>query len=128
MKRTPLTRKTPLRAKTQLRSKTRIKPVNRSRKSMAFERNYGDRGAKVREMECLLSGADPCGGAIQAAHVVARGMGGCNGDRRSLVPLCAHHHSEQGTIGIKSWQEHHGVDLKAEAARLAAELDDQGVD
>jgi len=35
------------------------------------------------------------------------------------------HHSEQHSIGIKTFQAKHGIDMVAEAARLAAELADE---
>ena len=117
-------------ARTEIKRSGRITPVNRERKAAKFERNFGDRGAAVREMTCLVVSAPgqrtPCRGAIQAAHAKARGMGGCGGDRRSLVPLCARHHADQGGIGILTWQRITGIDLIAEAERVAAELDGQG--
>ena len=93
-----------------------------------FARNYGERGAAIREMPCTVyQASDPpdlaCYGPVQAAHVIARGMGGCTSDRRSLVPLCMEHHRQQGNIGILSFQALYRVNLDVEAERIAIELD-----
>lgn len=97
-----------------------------------LERNYGDRGEAVRAMPCVVEREcvgllRACFGPIQAAHVTARGMGGCNGDRRSLVSLCAAHHRQQGDMGVKSFERLHEIDLTAEAERIAAILDECGI-
>jgi hypothetical protein len=118
--------------KTPLRRRKRVPAVNRERRARLHERNYGDRGEAVRKMLCTIAGrwlmrGRPCRGRIHAAHVVARGMGGHNGDRRQLIPLCADHHGEQGSIGVKSFAALYEVDLHAEAARIAVELDERGL-
>jgi len=65
-----------------------IPKVNRKRKAKLFERNFGDKADWVREQPCEVTGADPLGWKIEAAHVVhARGMGGCHGSKLDLVPL-----------------------------------------
>lgn len=107
--------------------RTAIKRVNRERRAAAFERNYGQRGGYVREMPCLLAAAGGCRDRIQAAHVKARGMGGCNGDRRSLIPLCGYHHALMGVSGIKTFSSRFSVDLPAAAQRIAEQLDAGGV-
>lgn len=111
----------------------RINPVNKARKAKAFARNFGDRGEYIREMCCLADSAkhgSPCSGPIQAAHVIARGMGGCKGDRRHLVPLCAIHHLEAGenrTSQREAFEAKYGIDLLAEAERIASLLDEKGI-
>src|SRR5438132_5124150 len=60
-------------------------------------------------------GDHTCWGPVQVCHVKSRGAGGS--DHRNVVPLCAGAHDEQGR-GIKSFERHWGLDLKAEAARL----------
>lgn len=123
-------KRTPLKTKTRLERKTRLKQVNPKRRARAFERNYGQRGDPIRAMQCAVrshsSSATRCSGRIEAAHVVARGMGGCNGDRRDLVPLCSGHHLEQGAIGILSFQRKYGIDLAGLAAALARQMDEAG--
>lgn len=77
-------------------------------------------------MPCLVCGTDEY---VQAAHARARGMGGVKGDRRDLVPLCPKHHMESGefrTSQRAAFEVRHGVDLVAEAARIAVELDERG--
>ena len=144
MKRSPMQRGKPL------ARGTRINPVNRKRKAATFARNFGDRGEAVRAMRCLVAVAML--GSIdrnasnawvysssycrppfetQAAHATARGMGGAKGDRRDLVPLCAKHHAEAGearTSARADFERRYSLDLQAEAARIAAELDDRGIE
>jgi len=73
--------------RTPLRRHTRVKPVNPERKAKLFERNFGDKAEWIREQPCEVTGADPLAWKIDAAHAKARGMGGCGGDKRDLVPL-----------------------------------------
>jgi hypothetical protein len=122
---------------------------NRARARALHARNFGERAEAVRAMDCLtgcrclvhshVSCDDGtwdehharCEGPTQAAHVIARGMGGAKGDRRQLVPLCARHHEEAGEGSWKdqqpskraAFEKRYGLDLKAEAERIAIELD-----
>ena len=153
MKRTPLKRDPEKTREWQRRSKTlkpgkglapgkgpkrtgRVRPVNRERRRKMHERNFGERAQVMRESQCLVHAhgtstdlaAIPCSGEVQAAHVRARGMGGCNGSRRDLVPLCAAHHRQQHEIGIRSFELLYELDLKEWAARIAADLDGQGIE
>lgn len=50
---------------------------------------------------------------IEAAHVIARGMGGCNSGWWWLVPLCQNHHQLQGDIQCEGVLESLNVDLVA---------------
>ena len=137
MKRSPLARKTPLRKR------------NPERRAAAYARNFGDRADAIRAMPCLACEVErslasggmtrilgmfaidfaPPRGAVQAAHVVARGMGGAKGDRRALVPLCAYHHGAAGegrTSQREDFERRYGLDLTAKAAELAEQLDREG--
>jgi hypothetical protein len=136
-----LQRKTPMKRGGPLRRKTWLTPVNRKRRKKMHERNFGERAKLVREMPCLAAPKDwsfdehngherQCSWPIQAAHVKARGMGGCGGDRRQLVPLCAKHHAEAGernTSQRAAFEERHGLDLQAEARRIAEHFDQMGI-
>lgn len=130
MKRSSIARKAPLQAKAKPARRKPLRKRNAKRAAAKFSRNYGTRGAAVREMPCLVpSRYRSCGGRVEAAHAVARGMGGVRGDRRSLVPLCTWHHicaSEARTEQRAEFERFHGLDLTAEAARIAAELDKAG--
>jgi len=99
-----------------------LKRSNPKRRKKLYEKQFGERGDRVREMPCLV-GSD-CSGPIQACHVVSRGAGGT---RRDLISLCSHHHHQQHQIGILSFQEHYGLDLRAEADAIAKALDAEGV-
>ena len=111
--------------------KTRLRSVNPERRARTFARNYGERGDPIRAMQCAVPGHSRsptrCWGRIEAAHVVARGMGGAHGDRRDLVPLCAGHHWEQTMTGIRRFQTKYGIDLTELAATLAAGMDEAGI-
>jgi len=104
-----------------------MKLANRARAAKKYVRNFGDRGHAVREMPCLLAAAGGCEGAIEAAHAVARGMGGARGDRRQLVPLCRHHHRASGSMGAVTFAARYRIDLVHEAVAIAAALDARGL-
>ena len=98
--------------------KRRAKPIpnrNPARRAKLFERNFGDHGAFIRARPCVVPGCKAT--PIQAAHVRARGMGGCGGDKRDLVPLCSSHHGEQE--GRTEWfGAKYSIDLHQIAAGL----------
>lgn len=115
-----LTRRAPMK-------RTWLKPRNDRRRAEMHARNFGLRGDAVRAMPCLVPG---CRRPTVAAHAKARKMGGCGGDRRELVPLCQPDHQEAGefrTSARAAFESRHGLDLVAEAARIAAELDQRGL-
>lgn len=116
----------------QRRSKP-LNPINRKQRAKKFKRNFGDRGEAVRSMICMVFGRGynqpksiACSGVIHAAHMTARGAGGCNGDRRDIGPLCAAHHTQQGSAGARTFDRLYSIDTRAEAGRIAIELDNQG--
>lgn len=148
MRRSPIRRGAPLERRTRLEPgapperrtrlapgapperRTRLRPVNPERRASRFARNYGEggkRGEAVRAMACLCAAHGGCARKIDAAHVTARGMGGCNSSARELVPLCRVHHDEQGRRGLADFEAMYGLELAAAAARIAAQLDDDGV-
>ena len=100
---------------------------NRKRAAKRYADNFGKRGDFVRAMPCLLLRTGRCAGLIEAAHAKARGMGGVNSDRRSLVPLCRWHHRKSHRIGAKTFAELYTINLSAEADRIARELDARGL-
>lgn len=80
----------------------------------------------VRSQVCVLWDRDPCtcGGyfdlitrryATRFCHVRTRRN---NGDVANGFPGCDKHHAEQHRVGIKTFQQRHGLDLKAIAAQL----------
>jgi hypothetical protein len=112
MMRTALARRTPLRSKSALRRSRPVKPVNRKRKTKRYARDFGDEADLVRAMPCLITGTTPS----EPAHVTSRGAGGGCFD---LVPLSPAMHRQQHEVGIESFQACHGLDLRAEADRIA---------
>ena len=68
--------------------------------------------AFVRTMPCLVCWRMPA----EAAHVRSRGAGG--NDVGNVVPLCHEHHMEQHTIGIRSFEQRHHVELAVVASAL----------
>lgn len=100
---------------------------NRKRRRVVYARNFGERADAVRAMPCLI---DAGHGLSVAAHAKARGMGGCKGDRRSLINLCQSCHVEAGeyrTSQRADFERKYGVDLVAESEWLAVELDRRGL-
>ncbi len=69
----------------------------------------------VRGQGCLIHDSR-CSSVWDVAHVVSRGAGGA--DRDNVVCLCRHHHEEQHRIGIKSFEQRYGVDLRRVAQDL----------
>jgi len=134
-----------LKRNTPLSRGGRIKPSNARRRKETFDRNFGERGAAVREMDCLCAQVlrdwsdsstmevPPkywCRGSVQAAHAIARGMGGRGGTKRDLVPLCAGHHDEAGERRGSQREDFEGryeLNLEAESLRVALELDGLGL-
>ena len=116
--------------RTRLNTTTPIKRTNPGRRKAAYERNFGDRAALVRAMPCLGAALGDCSGDIQAAHTTARKMGGAGGDRRCLVPLCAHHHAQSGekrTSMRAAFELRVGFNLEGRAEDIAIGFDEQGV-
>ena len=77
--------------------------------------------AWIRSHGCVVEG---CGErTIHVHHVRSRGAGGI--DEGNLVPLCVNHHvagpKAIHTIGRKTWEAYHGIDLAAAAAELWSE-------
>ncbi len=103
-----------------LRRNIPLRPVNAKRRRRLWLRNFGAKAEFIRSLPCL---ACPYPNKAEAAHVRARGMGGCNGSSVHLVPLCRGHHrfldDECGSPA--RFEEETGIDLMAEARRLEAE-------
>lgn len=113
-----------------LRTKTRINATNPERLARLRAQQFPERPA-VKPW-CLVAlklaeyrrkhgakqqpaGWFRCWGPVDPAHVVTRGAGGKADD---VVDLCRGHHREQEGRTAE-FEERYGVDLKAEAARLA---------
>lgn len=82
--------------------RTWLKRTNPERRAEAYERNYGAKADWIRAHPCLVPG---CWKFAQAAHAIARGMGGVKGDARVLVPLCFWHHAEASEHGTSARRE-----------------------
>ena len=117
-RRKPLERRTGITSRKQLNRKKTVKRKNARRSAKEFRRAYGsrERVRAVQAMPCVVCGALPS----ENAHVRSRGAGGGAAD---IVPLCMAHHREQHDVGIATFQERHSIDLAAEAARVASELE-----
>lgn len=119
-------RKTPLRSKAELartpmqrrrsglpRRQKEIPKRNAKRAKQRRERDFGEQAELARRSPCCACGSPP---PSEPAHVRSRGAGGTAKD---IAALCSSCHHEQHRHGIKTFQERHGVDLAAEAAKLA---------
>ena len=72
-----------------MKRKVGVAKVNPERKARLYARNFGEWAAEIRMMSCEVCGRVPTEAfPNEAAHTVARGMGGCGGDKRTLLPLC----------------------------------------
>lgn len=132
----------PPKRKTPMPRSGRVKPVNRERRDEKHARNFGAEAERVRAMPCLCSptlgrlaaarldwsttgpASMLCCGIVAAAHVTARGMGASKGGRVDLVPLCHVHHEEAGEARSPfraAFEQRYGLDLRAEADRIALE-------
>lgn len=91
-----------------------IRPVNSKRRARLYERNFGDKADMIRLEPCCVCG-DTRG--CDPAHVDARGMGGCKGDKSCLVPLCraCHHLFDVVAVTVAKFKELTGVDLVEQA-------------
>jgi len=104
---------------------------NAKRTRERHARNFGAEADAVRGMPCAclakigewrwgdgVLGEDwaLCKGAIEPAHIVSRGAGG---GRFDIVPFCSHHHADQHQHGIRTLAAGYGLDLRAEADRVA---------
>ena len=117
MKRTPLRRHTELRrGDSELargpgpKRKTEIRKVRPDRKRRLFVDQFGD-VARVRWFQMQECAVPLCGGwPSECAHVVSRGAGGTAED---IIPLCAHHHTEQHAVGVQTFAGTYHMDLAA---------------
>lgn len=90
---------------------------NAKRRAKLYKRNFGAYADLIREMPCCTCGAP---GPSEASHARARGMGGCGGSKRDLVPQCGPCHRAY-EAGKETFQRERGVDLAAIAAELWAQ-------
>jgi len=118
MKRSAIHRKTPLRAKESSKlvrrerlerrstighgaqAKSKLPAVNPANQKAAHMRNFDggiDHDRHICSLPCVwcdLEGIEQQS-ITQPAHIIARGMGGCNGAWFDQCPLCEHHHRAQ---------------------------------
>lgn len=115
--------------------RTRINPRNDDRAAEMRARNFPD--VPAASLFCFIAhelrrwrstnggkgkpiGWSDCWGPVGWAHVIhTRGMGGVGSNCDEVVPLCLGHHSEQEGA-TSAFEARYGVDLAAEAARIAA--------
>lgn len=97
-----------------MKKRKRVNPFNRERSKKKHGRNFGEYAVWIRMQPCIVCGTRT---QIQAAHMKSRGMGGCGGDKRHLLPLCyLCHHDE--TINGRGWLESEtGLDLRLECKK-----------
>jgi len=88
---------------------TRIAPINRARRKRLHARNFGPKAEWIRDQPCEVTGVcRDFGSRIVAAHMVARGMGGCGGDSTHLVPLEWSVHSDFDTYTEAQFEARYG--------------------
>lgn len=102
-----------------LKQKTRMKQRNAKRKGHMFPKNVDEPyRAWIRSLPCFVwtGCVGRKWGWTEAAHVKTRGSGGT--DRNNLVPLCHAHHAEQHAVGIRQFEQRHGLSLRTVARQL----------
>lgn len=139
MKRTELTRKTPLRTKSPIKrggpikwspNATKAKKKRRTEKAERFkdlavplkvpetDRPYLD---WIKTLPCTVCGCNGVGfDAVDPAHTETVKTGGS--DRRA-IPLCRLHHSEQGTMGVKTFASEYKFSYNKVIADLNAKYE-----
>ena len=108
----PLERRTPLEANEPLKRTTPLRQRNPERRARLHDEQFGPEAFQkwVRAQTCCVP---DCGGwPPELAHVKSRGAGGTWED---IVPLCTRHHREQHDMGIASFQERYGFDMRVQA-------------
>ena len=114
MKRSALKRKTPLR---------KVNPARRARES---KRGYGPpkRRQWIASLPCSVPGCNRT--EIHNAHVKPEGRpadgpsgGTCKEDFTQIIPLCWWHHTEYHSIGQRSFNDLHGIDVDFVAIYIA---------
>lgn len=116
----PLGRKAPLRRgpvdqPVSIKRTVKLRPVDPKRAARKRERNFGPHAAWIKTLPCLVTGRY----GVDPAHIEARGMGGCGGDKTKLVPLCrADHRRQEGRT--EAYEAETGLDLYAASAILWA--------
>lgn len=98
----------------------------KKRKPKKSKKYKADLGRKhmvwIRSQPCLVHGL-ACSHMAIHAHHVRQNTGGGTGLKPSdfwCVPLCVAVHNEFHQIGRETWERKYGIDLRAEAVRLAA--------
>lgn len=120
----------PLVRRSRLRSGSALPKRNPRRAKARRERDFGDYAEWIRGRPCVIGevawrratvglGAPiACTGHSEPAHVKSRGAGGRA--LGNLLSLCHDHHSEQHSLGIKSFAAKYSIDLSGVASALAA--------
>jgi hypothetical protein len=109
-------KRTPMSARTTPMARGKGLARNRKRSAAALDQDFGEEAKTVRALPCLVAGCLAC--PSEPAHVKSRGAGG---GRFDIVPLCHAHHREQHSRGIRTFSKVYGLDLRAEADRIALE-------
>ena len=86
----------------------RIRPSGRNPEHLAW----------IRTLPCIVRG---CPNSAEAAHVRIRNGGGMGlkPPDECAAPACHAHHMEQHAIGHAAFDAKYGIDMRAEAERLA---------
>lgn len=130
----PLKRGQPLKAKKQLeRGESKLersKPIpkkNAKRRKRLHAEQFGppEFGEFVRAYGCVVAlqtgSLSECAGPVQQCHRKSRAAGG--GWRNNNFGGCAKHHAEQGTVGIKTFEERHNLDLDLWCCAITHQFD-----
>lgn len=91
---------------------------NAKRTRERHARNFGAEADAVRGMECVVSAVRYPDAQIVPAHVLSIGA---SGGRFDIIPLRWDLHEDQHRMGVETFAAKHGIDMRAEADRVALE-------
>lgn len=83
---------------------------------MRYVELFAGAGGMINRSPCLVAGCTQ--GPCENAHTKGEGMGR-KGHYTTVVPLCPGHHHESHTAGVVTFAARYGLDLAAEARRIA---------
>ena len=99
--------------RTPLRARQRPPAVNRERRSKLSLKQYGEDAfiLWLHRLECAIPGCH--GRDVEQAHAKSRGAGGT---WRDSLPMCRAHHRRQHAVGLLTFEQEVGIDLRTLAA------------
>jgi hypothetical protein len=128
VKRTPLKRRTPI------QRRSRVKRFNAERMGKRRMQTFGAQALLCRRLPCCACRRKfwdmtvstfitcPNTQADDMCHAHHEPPRSCGGKDADTVPLCAAHHHERHSIGVRSFEAKHNINLRQLAAALHEQI------